>query len=177
MIIVGIGNILQKDDGFGIYAATYLHKNYTFSKDIEIINGGIEGINLLNIFMENDHILILDTIDLKDSSSSIYLLPAEELSGHGLNSGGAHEIGVLQCLDMLEMQGKTIPKSTIVGIVPQEVTFDISLSTTLKDAFDGYIKVVSNYLIKNGITAKKRDQITTLEDVINLAKNPSSVMI
>jgi hydrogenase maturation protease len=175
--IIGIGNILQKDDGFGIYAATYLSKNYTFSQNIEIINGGVEGINLLNIFIENNHIIILDTIELEDKSASIYILPATELSGHGLNSGGAHEIGVLQCLDMLELQGKPLPKSTIIGIVPQEVTFDISLSQTLKNAFDGYINVTLKYLEKNGITHKKNKSTLTLDEIINLAKDPSGVMI
>ncbi len=166
MVILGIGNVLQKDDGFGVYAASYLEKNYIFDDKTSVINGGVEGINLLNIFMENNHILILDTIELKDSPASIYLLPSTELSGHGLNSGGAHEIGVIQCLDMLELQDKPIPKATILGIVPYEVTFDIALSDTLKNAFEGYIKIVLNYLDREGISYKKRDIQISLKEVI-----------
>ena len=113
MIILGIGNVLQKDDGIGVYASTYLKENYTFSSKVEVINGGVEGINLFPIFEENDHILILDSIGLEDEPGSIYLIPSYELGGHGLNSGGAHEIGVMQCMDMLELQGKPVPKATI----------------------------------------------------------------
>lgn len=177
MVILGIGNVLQKDDGLGVYAATYLNENYIFSKEIKIINGGVEGIHLINLFMENDHVLILDSIQLEDKPASIYAIPAEELSGYGLNSGGAHEIGVLQCLDMLELQGKPVPKALVLGIIPFEVTFDITLSDTIKKAFIDYISVALQYLEKHGITYQEKETITTLEEIINRAKDPSGAMI
>jgi hydrogenase maturation protease len=166
MIILGIGNVLQKDDGLGVYASTYIKRNYTFSKEVEVINGGVEGINLFSIFEENDTILILDSIELEDEPSSIYLIPSHELSGHGLNSGGAHEIGVLQCLDMLELQGKPQPKATILGMVPQHVTFEIALSQTITEAFEGYINVALNFLKKEGIEATLKEEVVSLDEII-----------
>jgi hydrogenase maturation protease len=166
MTILGIGNILQKDDGLGVYASTYLKKNYSYTQDISIINGGVEGINLYSIFEEDDKILVLDAIEIDDTPSSIYLIPSKELGGKGINSGGAHEIGVLECLDMLELQGKKLPKVDILGVVPAYVTFEIDLSSTLKEAFDGYINVVLNFLKKEGIEATLRDEIYSLEEII-----------
>ena len=166
MVILGIGNVLQKDDGMGIYAATYLAKNYNFSKEVKIINGGVEGINLYSVFEENKNILILDTIEINDTPGSIYLIPSNELRGYGLNSGGAHEIGVMQCLDMLELQGKPIPKSTLLGIIPKHITFDIDLSNTLKKEFANYINTALNYLKKEGIEASKKNNEICLEDII-----------
>jgi hydrogenase maturation protease len=81
MVILGIGNILQKDDGFGVYAATFLQHNYNFEDEVKIINGGVEGINLLNVFIENSDILILDTIEINDMPGSIYKIPSNEIRG------------------------------------------------------------------------------------------------
>ncbi len=170
MVILGIGNVLQKDDGLGVYASSYLKENYTFSEDVKIINGGVEGINLFSVLEQNSTVLILDSIELEDEPGSIYLIPSSELSGHGLNSGGAHEIGVLQCLDMLELQGKPQPKATILGIVPQHVTFDMALSQTITNAFDGYIKVALNFLKQEGIEAKKNDHAVSLSEIIHEVK-------
>jgi hydrogenase maturation protease len=170
MVILGIGNILQKDDGLGVYASTYLKENYTFSKNVEIINGGVEGINLFSVFEENTNILILDSIEIEDDPASIYLIPSNELGGHGLNSGGAHEIGVLQCLDMLELQGKPLPKATILGIVPQHITFDIALSQTITEAFKGYIGIALNFLKKEGIEAIEKEESIPLEEIIYAVK-------
>ncbi len=166
MTLLGIGNVLQKDDGLGVYATTYLQENYTFSEEITIINGGVEGINLFSVFEESDKILILDTITLDDKPTSIYLIPAKELSGHGLNAGGAHEIGVMQCLDMLELQGKELPEATVLGMIPAHITFDIDLSEELKEAFDGYINVALNFLEKEGIKSFKKESTRSLEMII-----------
>ena len=177
MVIIGIGNVLQKDDGLGVYAATYLNENYTFSQDIQIINGGVEGIHLLNVLEESEHVVVLDCLQLDDSPASIYAIPAKEISGYGLNNGGAHEIGILQCMDMMELQGKEIPQAIVIGIVPAEVTFAFGLSKEIIDAFEGYISVVLQYLHKHNIEHTQKENTTTLSEIIDRAKDPSGVMI
>ena len=177
MIIIGIGNVLQKDDGLGVYAASYLNENYRFSEELPIINGGVEGIHLLNVLEENDHVVILDCLQLNDDPASIYAIPAKEISGYGLNNGGAHEIGILQCMDMLELQGKEIPKAIVLGVVPAEVTFAFGLSDELTKAFESFISVVLQYLKKQGISHEKKEKLFSLEQIISQAKDPSGVMI
>ncbi len=172
-ILLGIGNVLQKDDGIGVYASEYLLKNYKFTPHISIINGGVEGINLLDIFAENEDIIILDTIMIDDTPSSIYNIPAEKLGGYGLNSGSAHEIGVLQCLDMLDLQDKPRPKANIIGIIPKEISFEFNLSDKLKDNFENYINVILSDLKKREIKSQKINNIP-LEKIINKFKDPSS---
>ena len=172
-VLLGIGNVLQKDDGIGVYATEYLLHNYTFTPNIKIINGGVEGINLLDIFIENKEIVILDAIALDDTPGSIYNIPAEELGGYGLNSGSAHEIGVLQCLDMLDLQGKPRPHSNIIAIIPQEITFSFDLSDTLREKFDDYIKVILHDLTQKEIIATKTNNIP-LQKIIDKFKDPSS---
>ncbi len=166
MTILGIGNVLQKDDGIGVYAATYLQKNYSFTPEVEVINGGVEGINLFSVVERSEALLILDSIELEDDPGAIYLIPSHELGGHGLNSGGAHEIGVLQVLDMLELQGKPLPQTTVLGIVPQHITFEIGLSETLSEAFEGYVKVALKHLKERGIESQKVDDPLSLEEII-----------
>ena len=177
MVIVGIGNVLQKDDGLGVYASSYLNENYTFSKEVEIINGGVEGIHLFNILEKSNHIIILDCLQLDDKPASIYAIPAEQISGYGLNSGGAHEIGIIQCMDMMELQGKKVPKAMVIGIVPAEVTFAFGLSQELIEAFDDFISVVLQYLSKQGIEYTKKDNGSTLQEIMDRAKDPSGIMI
>ncbi len=172
-VILGIGNVLQKDDGIGVYAAEYLMQNYTFSPQVSIINGGVEGIKLLDIFIEHEEIIILDTIMLDDTPGSIYNIPAEKLGGYGLNSGSAHEIGVLQCLDMLDLQGIPRPKSNIIAIVPHEITFAFALSQKLSEKFDGYIKIILSDLQAKGINATQKAAIP-LEKIIDTFKDPAS---
>jgi hydrogenase maturation protease len=173
LAILGVGNILEKDDGIAIYTTKYLESNYTFEPNIDIVNGGVEGINLLNMFMEYDEILILDAIEIDDKAGSIYHIPSNELTGYGLNSGGAHEIGVLQCFDILELMGRDIPKSSVVGIIPQEIDVEIALSDLMYKKFDVYIKTIIDILKKRGIDVKKNPSTITLSKIIERFKNPT----
>jgi hydrogenase maturation protease len=172
-VILGIGNVLAQDDGFGVYACAYLSANYTFEPTIEIINGGVEGINLLNLFMEHERIIILDTISLDDEAGSIYNIPSFELSGYGLNSGGAHEVGVIQCLEMMELLGQSLPESNVIGIVPDSITFQMGLSDTLKERFNDYINTVINTLKTINICSKHNESQKSLEEIIEAIRYPS----
>lgn len=173
VVVLGVGNVLEEDDGIGIYACAYLNANYTFTPEIEVINGGVEGINLLNLFLENDRIIILDTINLDDEAGSIYNIPSYELSGYGLNSGGAHEVGVMQCLDMIELMGHPLPESNVIGIIPKSITFHMGLSDELSEQFNVYINTVINYLKTIKIDAESKETLTSLNEIIEGFKYPS----
>ncbi len=172
LAILGVGNILEKDDGIAIYATKYLESNYTFKPKIDIINGGVEGINLLNMFMEYPHIMILDAIEIEDDPGSIYHIPSQELTGYGLNSGGAHEIGVLQCFDILELLGKEVPKSSVLGIVPKDIDVYIGLSKVMHEKFSTYIETLVKILNNLNIQVTKNNEIISLENIIEEFKNP-----
>jgi hydrogenase maturation protease len=172
-VVLGVGNVLEEDDGIGIYACAYLTANYTFTPEIEIINGGVEGINLLNLFMEHEQIIILDTINLDDEAGSIYNIPSYELSGYGLNSGGAHEVGVMQCLDMIELMGHPLPESNVIGIIPKSITFHMGLSDELSEHFSSYINTVINYLKTLNISSKENEIQKNLHEIIEEFKYPS----
>jgi len=174
LAILGVGNILEKDDGIAIYACSYLERNYNFEPNIDIVNGGVEGINLLNMFMEYKHIIILDAIEIEDTPGSIYHIPAHELTGYGLNSGGAHEIGVLQCFDILELMGKEIPKSSVLGIIPKEIDVHIGLSEVLEEKFGVYVQTLLNILKELDVNATPNATTVSLEDIIEKFRNPSS---
>jgi hydrogenase maturation protease len=174
LAILGVGNILEKDDAVAVYATRYLESNYDFNPKVDIINGGVEGINLLNMFMEYRHIIILDAIEIDDEPGSIYHIPSDKLTGYGLNSGGAHEIGVLQCFDILELMGREIPKSSVLGIIPQHIDVFIGLSQTITDRFQEYISTLLKILQKEGISVKPKETQIKLEEIIEEFKNPNS---
>jgi len=172
-VVLGVGNVLEKDDGVGVYAAAFLEANYRFEPPLKIINGGVEGINLLNLFLEHECVVILDTIGIEDDPGSIYNIPSFELGGFGLNSGGAHEIGVLQCLDMIELLDKTPPRSNVIGIIPAEITFDIALSPALEACFAAYVSAILDDLRAKGFTAHPSAAPVALPELIERFRDPS----
>lgn len=168
--IIAIGNILQKDDGLAIFAARYLQENYRFEPALEIVEGGVEGINLLNTFMEYDEILFLDCIDADDKVGTIYEIPTTELKASGVVQSSAHEIGLIESLGMLELMGETVPPSTLLAMVPSTIQTEIGLSQPLKEHFDLYIRTAIKILVDMGFSAHGEDTLVTLEEIIQSFK-------
>jgi hydrogenase maturation protease len=164
--ILAIGNVLQKDDGMGVLAARYLKKNYTFEPTIEIIEGGVEGMQLLNSIMEYDEILFLDAIDVEGEAGSIYHIPTSELKSSALVQSSAHEIGLLESLSMLELMEETVPPSTLLAIVPEKIETGIGLSESLKKRFDIYITQILKLLQDKGYSTKVASETLSFEDVV-----------
>ena len=60
-VLIGVGNILFMDEGIGVYAAKLLACNYTFTPEIEIIDGGTLGFKLMDYLSDYEKVIILET--------------------------------------------------------------------------------------------------------------------
>ncbi len=177
IFVLGIGNLLEKDDGIGVYATAYMARNFTCNPHVEFINGGVEGINLLNTFLECDEMIVLDTIMLEDAPGSIYNIPSDKLAGLGVNSGGAHEVGVLQVMEMIELLGHTMPKTHVIGIIPQEITFEIGLSETLNETAEAFINTAMAQLRSSGVEVTRKSPEIALHTIIEHFRHPELAQV
>ena len=162
-IIIGIGNILFKDEGVGILASKYLEANYIFTPEIEIIDGGTLGFKLMEYFLDYDNVIILDTVSVEDAPGSVYRLPSEVLLGLGNYRKTAHEVEIVEMLESCAIMGEHADV-TIIGIVPEDIsTVETGLTSTLEKSFEGYISHVIKELENLGISAVKSSDIPLKE--------------
>ncbi len=173
--VVGVGNILFKDEGIGIYAAKYLEENYTFSSDtIDIVDGGTLGFKLMTYYSEYDKVIILDTVSIKDDAGSIYNLPAEELMGLGSYRQTAHEVEVVEMLEICSML-EQMADVHLIGMIPQDIeSVEIDLTDPMKKSFDGFISTVLKEISTVGVTATLKPNPSNLEAVIDSYANPTA---
>ena len=62
-LILGIGNLLYADEGFGVRAIEALHERYAFGDDVCVMDGGTQGIFLLPWVRTARRMLLFDAID------------------------------------------------------------------------------------------------------------------
>ncbi|MDC7242793.1 MAG: hydrogenase maturation protease, partial [Sphaerochaetaceae bacterium] len=98
--IVGVGTVIYQDEGIGVYAQRYLRDNYTFEGDVTIVDGGVLGFQLMTYYQDYDKVVIVDTITMEDDIGSLYNLPAEELLGLGSYKQTAHEVEIVEMLEI-----------------------------------------------------------------------------
>ncbi len=170
--ILGVGNIIFRDEGIGVYASKFLEKNYTFLDDVIVVDGGVLGFGLMNYYQEYDRVLILDTMTIDDAIGSIYNLPAEELLGLGSYKQSAHEVEIVEMLEICSFLEK-MAEVNIIGIVPKDIlSVEIGLSDEVKVRFDDFISTTLEELKRSGIEYVQNKKQISLEDVIESYLNP-----
>ncbi|WP_320033591.1 HyaD/HybD family hydrogenase maturation endopeptidase [Halarcobacter sp.] len=156
-IVIGVGNVLFKDEGVGIYASKYLEENFEFDDSLEIIEGGTLGFKLMTFFQEYDNVIILDTVSIEDKAGEIFRLPSDVLLGLGQYRKTAHEVEIVEMLEICSVLDKHA-EVTILGIIPEDIeSVDIGLTKTIEDRFDEYIAQALKELESVGIKMKRKD--------------------
>ena len=73
-IVIGVGNMLFKDEGIGIYASEYIKQNYVFDdENLEVIDGGTLGFKLMSYFQEYENVDALQEIQTEKMLAEIAL--------------------------------------------------------------------------------------------------------
>lgn len=141
-LVLGIGNILRKDDGVGVHVIQYMQNNtIALPNNVELLDGGIAGFDLISYMMEYDRIIIVDALKIQDKPGSIYRFDAKYLNAQSPKVS-LHELGVAEMLTALKIQGKN-PDVEVIGIVPENTQeLDISLSQSVAESIPKVVDVI-----------------------------------
>lgn len=172
--VVGAGTIIFQDEGVGVYAQKFIEENYTFEDDVTMVDGGVLGFQLMTYYQDYDRVLILDTITIEDEVGSIYNMPASELLGLGSYKQTAHEVEIVEMLEICSLLDK-MAEVNIIGIVPKDIqSVNVGLTDELKGKFDVFVSTALNELEKSGIKFSKNEKEVSLEDIILSYGDPQS---
>src|SRR4030043_1967800 len=138
ILILGCGNILFGDDGFGPYVAEELQKKYNLPENVGVINAGSSVRNILfDIALSEkkpDKIIIVDAIDAAKTPGEIFELPINEIPEKKIDDFSMHQLPTSNLLKELKDQCKVYIKifSCQVENIPESVS--IGLSKRLLDS-------------------------------------------
>jgi hydrogenase maturation protease len=178
--VIGIGNILFGDEGLGVYGVAYLQANYDFFPALDLIDGGTLGMNLVDVLLSYRKVLILDTIsvDDADAAGTVYDLPAEVLQGLGSYRRTAHEIEVLQALELASLAGEaqSLAEVRIIGMVPQTIEqVQMNLTTAVEQAWPDLMASAVQVLHGWQVRVSPASQNKSLRQIIAAYQQASAV--
>ena len=153
--ILGIGNILMGDEGFGVHFVRWLAKRYRETDDIKMIDGGTLGYALLDIICRCNHLIVIDVIKIQDTPGSIYRFCKQEMELYLPPPTTAHEVTFPDVLLKAELLGEA-PETLFLCIVPQDYRdLRLEMSPMLYDKFADMEKLLLAELKKLNITLEK----------------------
>ena len=128
IVIIGVGNLLLKDEGVGVHVAQNLQKKGLPSA-VEVHDGGVAGIGLLDFFHGASKVLLIDAADMNlDPGTVVRFTPEEVVSEKSGPRFSAHDVGLLEVLELAKALGNSPAEVIIFGIQPKEISWGTELS-------------------------------------------------
>ncbi|MDE8342209.1 MAG: HyaD/HybD family hydrogenase maturation endopeptidase [Acidocella sp.] len=158
IIILGVGNILWADEGFGVRAVEALHARYELPGNVRLIDGGTQGLTLLPIIEDADVLVILDAVDyglepgslhLVDDDAVPYCLTAKKMS--------LHQTSMLDVLGLARLNGRLPERMRLVGVQPLNLeNYGASMTPPVKAQIDEAVAETIKFLAECGVEARLR---------------------
>jgi len=141
IVILGIGNLLLKDEGVGVHLLHLLEASNLNYPNVELIDAGTS-VDIPIILDKMDKLIILDAVNGNKEPGTIYHFTLEEVDSKGNNSLSFHQMGILESLKALDLLGKK-PKSTVViGIEPKLIDWGTELSPEIEAKLPKMLRLI-----------------------------------
>ncbi len=157
--VLGIGNLLLRDEGVGVHAARALKERYVFADSVEIIDGGTMGLDLLPFIEGRDSLLIIDAMDFGAGPGAIRVIEGEDIKTFLDIKFSVHQIGLPDMLFAASLAGMAPPRICLVGIQPHIIDTGLELSDTIRGRFGVLISVVIEKLASWGLEVRETPDV------------------
>ena len=150
ILVLGVGNILLRDEGIGVRVVEMLQQKYAFSPNVRLLDGGTLGLKLLEPITEADVLIVVDAINSGQPPGTIERLPLAVLRKRISIKNSLHQLDLLETLAHAEFL-ESLPETTIIGIEPEDFgTLSLELSDTIRARREDMVSAVLQEITRAG---------------------------
>ncbi|AZO25521.1 HyaD/HybD family hydrogenase maturation endopeptidase [Mesorhizobium sp. M1E.F.Ca.ET.045.02.1.1] len=158
VLVLGIGNLLWADEGFGVRAVEEFNRLYETPDNVRVMDGGTQGIYLVQHIRETDILVVFDAVDYGLPPATIKVVEDDEVPAFlGVKKVSLHQTGFQEVLAMAAMMGDYPRRLLLVGVQPEELDdYGGSLRPAVRDRIVPAIGIAVDWLARQGVMAGRR---------------------
>jgi len=158
VLVLGIGNLLWADEGFGVRAVERMHLDYEFDDNVSLVDGGTQGLYLVQDVRAAEVLVVFDAVDYGLPPGTMKLVEDAEVPQFlGAKKMSLHQTGFQEVIATAGMFGELPEHMLLVGVQPVELEdYGGSLREPVKRQIGPAIDAALAYLARFGILARKR---------------------
>lgn len=144
ILILGLGNPLQGDDGIGCAVADELMR-HPLPENVECMEAGTPGVGLVNLIQGRQRVILIDAAKMGRAPGQVVRLTGREIEcDPALRSVSLHSTGVADALALARTLQIELPEIVCLGIEPLVVDWQQSLSAPVQAAVPQVVRAVLN---------------------------------
>ena len=140
-LVLGIGNVLLRDEGVGVHVVKALEET-ELPSGVETLDGGTSGANLVDWIAGRDKVIVVDATEADGRPGTVYRFTVDDLVRKTASMGSLHEFGFLETYLMARQLGCAPREVVIFGVQPAEVEFGLELSPRVRAQLPRVIDLV-----------------------------------
>lgn len=136
ILVVGLGNILLRDEGIGVRVIEALQHRGDLPAGIELVDGGTSAMDLLDTLAQAEHLIIIDAVRGGRAPGSLVRIAGDAVPAFFQTKLSPHQVGlsdVLATLRLMEQEPKTV---VVLGCEPETLETGLELSPTVAAQVD-----------------------------------------
>ena len=159
VLVLGIGNVLWADEGFGVRAVEALHQRWQMPANVSLVDGGTQGMYLLEYVCAADRVIVLDAIDYKLPPGTLRVFRDAEVPVWADRAMSLHQATFQELLSLARLRGRFPAKITLIGVQP-DVLDDLggSLSALVRARLDEAVELAVAELSAWGVPVTPRTE-------------------
>lgn len=131
--IIGLGNILMQDEGVGVHAVRALEDSYDLPPELEVVDGGTSGLDLLPFIEDRDRVLFVDAVNFHREPGYIGVLKNQEVPAAFPLKGSLHHLGLVDVLAAAQLMEIAPREVCLIGIQPHTIALGLELSELMQE--------------------------------------------
>ena len=156
VVVMGLGNLLWADEGFGVRAVEYLETHYRWPERVRLMDGGTQGLMLMPELLECDFLVVLDVVLGPEAPGTFYLLEGEDLRKSLSFRDSMHQTDLLDTLITCHLAGHR-PEAVVIGLQPFDYkTMQVGLSPQAQALLPEFCRKAVEEMARRGIVAEAR---------------------
>jgi hydrogenase maturation protease len=157
ILVLGLGNTIMTDDGFGVRVVDTLSSRYRFEGPVRVLDGGTLGLDLLPQLEGVDSLLIIDALDMRACPGEVFRIEGEEVPRAFASKLSVHQMGLQDLLAVAELQGHVPSRLVVWGVQPERIEMGTELTATVAGALDRVVNAVVEELSGWGVTCVRSE--------------------
>jgi len=141
-LVLGVGNILLQDEGVGVRVVEHLQEQYVFPEEVQVLDGGTMGLDLLHYLEGVERLLVVDAVDARREPGTAVRLVGSEIPTFLGRKLSPHQIGLADLLSVAGLQNLTPHQVVLIGVQPARLETGLELSPTLRARVPSIVEMV-----------------------------------
>lgn len=155
-LVLGLGNILLRDEGVGVQAVQRLLERFEFADDVQVLDGGTLGLDLLHYLEEADRLLIVDAVAAGNAPGTVSRFSGDEVPAFLGIKVSPHQMGLADLLAASRLRGTCPRELVLLGVEPEVIDTGLELSPSVASRMDALLEQVLAELSRWGVQPRAR---------------------